>query len=79
MNHEIHYTILLRSLKALRHAGTHGPQSLSAMRTAGNEALVVLIERELMRVVAEMGEKRDPLVSAIERAQERSDQEMKDE
>ena len=71
MNHDVHYDVLLRSLKTLRAAGTQGPQSLSAMRTAGNEALVVLVERELLRVIADMGTG-DPVAEAIERAQEKA-------
>ena len=78
MKHDLHYAILLRSLKALRASGTHGPLSLSTMRTAGHEALEVLIERELLRVVADMG-KPDPVVDAIARAHERSEEEMEGE
>ena len=61
MKHDLHYEILLRSLKALRASGTHGPLSLSTMRTAGHEALEVLVERELLRVVADMGRGKDEL------------------
>ena len=79
MKHDLHYAILLRSLKALRASGTHGPLSLSTMRTAGHEALEVLVERELLRVVAEMGSGDDKLQEAIDRAQEKSEEEMQDE
>ena len=48
------YTTLSRSLLALRAAGEHGPQSLSAMRSAGNAALIVLIEREMGRMTEEV-------------------------
>jgi len=70
MNDSVHYDVLLRSLKALRSAGTHGARSLSAMRTAGHEALEVLIERDLMRMMAEQGARKMPMEDAIRKAQE---------
>ena len=72
MNSDIHYDTLRRSIKILRAAGTHGPQSLSAMRTAGNEAILVMAEWILIRMMAECGD-RDPLAEAIARAQEKAD------
>ena len=47
------FDTLSRSLLALRAAGEPGPQSLSAMRSAGNAALIVLIEREMGRMTEE--------------------------
>ena len=77
MNSDIHFDTLRRSIKTLRAAGTHGPQSLSAMRTAGNEAILVMAEWILIRMMAERGD-RDPLAEAIARAQKKSEQEMSD-
>ena len=68
------FDTLSRSLLALRAAGEHGPQSLSAMRSAGNAALIVLIEREMGRMTEEVAST-DPVTEAMGRAQEKAHEE----
>ena len=76
MNDSVNLDTLLRSIKTLRAAGTHGPQSLSAMRTAGNEAILVMAEWILIRMMADRGSRPMEMQAAIERAQKKSKQEL---
>ena len=65
---------LLDCLKELRRAGVDGARSLAAMRSSGNRALIILIEREISRILSEAAGT-DPVTEAIGRAQEKAHEE----
>ena len=73
MTDERAFRTLSSSLTALRRAGENGPKSLAAMRTAGNAALLILIECEMARMMREAAGT-DPMSEAIVRASRKAEE-----
>ena len=69
--------ILSRCLQELRRSEQHGPHSKAVIRDTYIKALILLCEDLLLRTIAREADDPAALNKAIERAVERSDEEMK--
>lgn len=78
MNHEVHYAAYRRFLKAYGESG-EGARKLAIARDEGLDALNVVVERDLLRLMAEMRQDPGGLDAAIRRATVKSEEEMESE
>ena len=69
--------ILSRCLQELRRSEQHGPHSKAVIRDTYIQVLILLCEDLMLRTLAREAESPNAMDKAIERAVERSDEEMK--